>query len=272
LSLVALAPEPAPAQGLFGSLFGLRGRPVERYYAPYHSYAPTGDPWAEILRSREREAADPRLRAEGPRQVYCVRLCDGSYFPLPRSVGVAVYSPAKTCSALCPAAETKIFAGRGIGPSVAPDGTRYAKLENAFAYRERVIDGCTCNGTEPGGLARIDAESDPTLKPGDVVVTQSGPEVFKGGKPPHRADNFTPAEDYKKLPKGLREQLSEMRVAPTGGLLAAQPASPPPAANPPPRDLPAAQPWRELALARAQRDLAARQNLFSGLASQFTTR
>jgi hypothetical protein len=229
------------------------------------------------MRSREpREPMDPRLRPEGPRQVYCVRLCDGRYFPLPRSVGTALYSPADTCSALCPAAETKIFAGAGIGPAVAPDGTRYAKLENAFAYRERVVDGCTCNGKDPGGLARVEPGADPTLKPGDVLVRGTGPVVFTGGKPPHRAGNFAPPEDYTKLPKGLREQLSEIRVAPKRAEEppeGAPPAAPPPGANlAPHRHIAAGEPWRELAMNQAWRELAARQSIFSGLASQFWTR
>ena len=274
LSLIALAPEPAPAQsGFFGSFFrSLRGQPVERYSEPYNSYAPSGDPWEELLRSREPAPANPRLRAEGPRQIYCVRLCDGRYFPLPRSVGTALYSPAKTCTALCPATETKIFSGLGIGPAVATDGTRYAKLENAFVYRERAVDGCTCNGKDPGGIARIDPESDPTLKPGDIVVTQSGPEVFKGGKPPHRAGDFTPAEDDEKLPKTLRQQLSELRVAPPRADAPAESAPPPSANLAPQRDVAADQAWRDLAMSQAWRELAARQNIFSGLASQFWTR
>jgi hypothetical protein len=277
LSPIVLLADAIPAQaGPFEAIFrAFRGRPVERYSEPYNSYAPSGDPWGELLNSRERrEPADPRLRAEGPRQIYCVRLCDGRYFPLPRSVGTAIYSPDKTCNALCPAAETKIFSGPGIGPSIAADGTRYAKLENAFVYRERVVDGCTCNGKDPGGLARVEPESDPTLKPGDIVVTETRPTVFKGGKPPHQAGDFTPALDDRKLPKNLREQLSEIRVAPAPSPADATSAvAPPPGANlAPQRNIAAGEPWRDLAMSQAWRELAARQNIFSGLASQFWTR
>ena len=49
--------------------------------------------------------------------------------------------------------------------------TRYADLDNAFVYRQKLIPDCTCNGKDAFGLAKIDVASDPTLKPGDIVAT-----------------------------------------------------------------------------------------------------
>ena len=51
------------------------------------------------------------------------------------------------------------------------NGARYANLENAFVYREKIVPNCTCNGKDAFGLAKIDVASDPTLKPGDIVAT-----------------------------------------------------------------------------------------------------
>ena len=51
------------------------------------------------------------------------------------------------------------------------NGARYADLDNAFVYRERILDNCTCNGRNSFGLAPIDAASDPTLRPGDIVAS-----------------------------------------------------------------------------------------------------
>jgi hypothetical protein len=61
----------------------------------------------------------------------------------------------------------------------------------------------------------MDVEEDPTLRAGDIVVTAEGPKVFKGGRnAPHKTSDFVPAEDYRGLPKSVRQQVSEMRVAP----------------------------------------------------------
>ena len=75
------------------------------------------------------------------------------------------------CNAFCPAAKTQVFNGSAIDHASSSNGARYANLENAFVYREKIIPNCTCNGKDSFGLARIDVAADPTLKPGDVVAT-----------------------------------------------------------------------------------------------------
>ena len=57
-------------------------------------------------------------REEGPRSAYCVRTCDGHYFPV-RAQGDM--NAAEMCQAFCPSAQTKIFSGGGIDYAVAPD-------------------------------------------------------------------------------------------------------------------------------------------------------
>ena len=59
-------------------------------------------------------------------------------------------------------------------PRGRPDGSRYADLDNAFVYRKKLVAGCTCNGRDPFGLARVDVNTDPTLRPGDIVATKTG--------------------------------------------------------------------------------------------------
>ena len=54
------------------------------------------------------------------------------------------------------------------------DGKRYADMPNAFAYRDKVVSNCSCNGKTPFGLANLDVKSDPTLRPGDIVATYDG--------------------------------------------------------------------------------------------------
>jgi hypothetical protein len=159
-------------------------------------------------------AAETMGSGGGP-VAYCVRLCDGHYFPMPTNAGAPRSSPDKICNALCPASATKIYTGSGIDQASAADGTPYSKLQNAFVYRERMVSDCTCNGKETGGTATMDIHSDPTLRAGDIVATKDGLMVFTGSKEaPHQTSDFIPAEDYKGLPAGVRRTLAELRVTP----------------------------------------------------------
>src|SRR5436853_198300 len=65
-------------------------------------------------------------------------------------------------------------ASAGLFDFLFGDGSRYEDLENAFVYRERTVDNCTCNGRTPYGLATLDARNDPTLRPGDLIATNEG--------------------------------------------------------------------------------------------------
>ena len=61
-------------------------------------------------------------------------------------------------------------AARSTSP-MRPTGSGYRDLDNAFVYRQKVVEGCSCNGKASFGLARIHVAADPTLRPGDVVAT-----------------------------------------------------------------------------------------------------
>src|SRR5262245_39223851 len=78
-----------------------------------------------------------------------------------------------TCSSLCPASPTKIYHGNSINRAVAPDGKRYSELATALVYREKIIPGCTCNGRDAFGLVTPPVADDPTLRPGDIVATNT---------------------------------------------------------------------------------------------------
>ena len=93
---------------------------------------------------------------------------------------------------------------------MAQNGTRYADLDNAFAYRDKVVDNCSCNGKDGLGLARADGVSDPTLRPGDIVATEDGLATYNnGGKSKTAA--FTP---IKSSSGEWARRLSEVKVAP----------------------------------------------------------
>jgi hypothetical protein len=169
LGLVLVEPRVASAQGLFDFLF----KPPA---ANNRSSAP--NPFFGLGAPSESPAASaPRLSGTGRYASYCVRLCDGRYFPIQRT---AAASSGELCNSLCPASKTKIFSGSDISYATAGDGTRYSSLENAFVYREKVVDGCTCNGKDAFGLAKIEIADDPTLRKGDMIATEDGLEKFNG--------------------------------------------------------------------------------------------
>jgi hypothetical protein len=212
----AALPAPAAhAQSFFQALFGsLTGGHSGRAYAPFSR----DDRFpVEPGAGNERPAAE--ARGSG---TLCVRLCDGRHFPIPRSANGVALNSAKVCSSLCPHAKTEVFHGSKPDHAVAGDGTRYADLDNAFAYRDRIVPDCSCTGNGPGGLAQIDVESDPTLRAGDVVATAGGLTVFKGANTfPYKTADFTPIDDYARVNAAVRRKLADVKVDPT-----ATPATP----------------------------------------------
>jgi hypothetical protein len=171
---------PASAQGLFDFLFS---KPRPRLPPPAFSYADPLDPQT----GGGVERISPNIG--GPQVAFCVRLCDGRYFPIQRNANA---TPAQICQAVCPASKTKIFSGSVIDHAVAPDGNRYADLNNAYVYRNQLIANCTCNGKDSFGLAPLDVNSDPTLRPGDMVATNDGVVAFRGRN--SREAQFTPVD------------------------------------------------------------------------------
>ena len=115
---------------------------------------------------------------------FCVRTCDGRYFPIQRHAGS---TPAEICHSFCPAAKTVVFTGSKIDNAVAQNGARYADLDTAFAYRNGLVANCTCNGKDGLGLARLETANDPTLRAGDIVATNEGLATYNG-----KTAEFTP--------------------------------------------------------------------------------
>src|SRR6266404_7679900 len=152
----------------------------------------------------------PRLApASGP--AFCVRSCDGKYFPLARGNA----SPVQICQAFCPASPTKVFFGSSIDGAYASTGERYAESENAFAYRKALRADCTCNGRDPAGLAPVDLTLDTSLHPGDVIATTGGLVAYSGGRAGSgQSAEFTPVASYPGLTAETRARLSEIKVAP----------------------------------------------------------
>lgn len=193
----------AQAGGFFDALFGgfAAPHPVARAYA---------DPSADV-RNERTEASAPAASVSG-RRTFCVRLCDGRFFPLMAANNA---TPVETCNAMCPASKTRVFhGGTEIGAATDANGARYSSLEQAFLYRKTIVPGCTCNGKDAFGLAPVDVMADPTLRKGDIVATSDGLKAFEGGRSDaHKTVDFTPAQNSTRVTGSVRDRLSTMRVS-----------------------------------------------------------
>jgi hypothetical protein len=182
--ILSLLPAPsASAQGLFEMLFGGFRRPVPP--TPLLAATPFADPLALLGNEGPRHSRDD---SGGGGMAFCVRTCDGRFFPLQRNASA---SAAEVCKSFCPSARTIVFHGSKIDYAVASSGVRYSDLANAFVYRKRVVDNCTCNGKDAFGLAQLNVASDPTLRQGDIVATNDGLATYNGGRN-SRSAAFTP--------------------------------------------------------------------------------
>src|SRR5260370_8927761 len=198
---VALCDSPfasaAQAEDFLSALFGAFGG--GRSHAPSIplAFAGEGNPFAAPNEARSRAGYS------GGGQAYCVRTCDGRYFPLSASDN---QSRAASCDSFCPASETKVVYGSNIDNAATENGTPYSELPNAFPYRNELVPGCTCNDKDQIGLAPVKIENDPTLRKGDIVAGADGLMVAGRGADKRGASlNFSPAAErlrarYQRVP------------------------------------------------------------------------
>lgn len=180
LAVALMSPFDTLAQGdLFDFLFG----------PDTPSAFPSGGSW-RVTHPRPRPRA-PRasIRHEKPAPVhaetdsmsgggYCVRACDGYYFPLIKS---ALISGQQSCEFACPSARVQLYEGESIEEARNAKGERYAALPTAFSFRERLTAGCSCiDPAASSDYFRRLSRRDPTLQAGDVVVGEKGALVYSG--------------------------------------------------------------------------------------------
>jgi uncharacterized protein DUF2865 len=198
LFVVAIAPV-AHAQDFFSNFFGLFGahRPTPMARLPY-----AGEENTSAI--PENSAPHPRYSYGGGSQAYCVRSCDGRYFPIS---GANNQSRAASCNGFCPASETKVVYGSNIDNAVTEGGKPYSELPNAFRYREELVPGCSCNGKDPIGLAAVKLEDDPTLRRGDIIAGADGLMVVGRG-----ADRRGASLDLSPAPNSIRSHYRRVPV------------------------------------------------------------
>lgn len=202
LILFGAAPA-AQAQDFFSNLFGGfggGGRQQQRVIPMPFASEYSGD------EQRAPRSYAPRVSSGGG-QAFCVRTCDGRYFPISSSDN---QSKAATCNSFCPASETKVYSGSTIDNASTDNGKQYTSLPNAFKFRNELVAGCTCNGKDQLGLAAVKIENDPTLKRGDIVAGEQGLMVNRGADRRGASLNMTPASQsvrakYERLPVVARE-------------------------------------------------------------------
>jgi hypothetical protein len=101
----------------------------------------------------------------------CVRLCDGSFFPLNGANA--------SCESECPGAPTQVYhlasGSDQIDGATASNGQRYQDLPIAFRYRTTVDKTCICRGNESATALLQDR----TLRNGDLVITSAGVRVLR---------------------------------------------------------------------------------------------
>ena len=210
-------PDAAFAEGLFDFLFGGIKQQMRQAAPQASSFA---DPFGA---QQGAPASQPRVAGSGP--AFCVRSCDGKYFPV-HARGSA--TAAQLCQAFCPASATKVYFGSNIDYATSANGERYAGSENAFAYRKALRADCTCNGKDPGGLTQIDISLDGSLRAGDVLATASGLVAYSGIRVGNdQTAEFTPISSYPGLTAEVRARLGEIKVAPVNAeVIADAPSSP----------------------------------------------
>jgi hypothetical protein len=190
---------PAQAGDFFSNLFGGFSRPPMPRAPTMIPFGDDGPPPAE---------ARPRVaRGGGGGQAWCVRTCDGRYFPI---TGADAQSKAASCNSFCPASATELVYGNDIDHAATSAGKSYSELPNAFKYRNEMVAGCTCNGKDPAGLASVSIDKDPTLRKGDIVAGADGLMIANPGTGKRAELNFTPVPDsvrarFRRAPVVARE-------------------------------------------------------------------
>jgi len=152
----------------------------------------------------EGQVSRPRASYGGGSQAFCVRTCDGRFFPISATGN---QTRAASCNSFCPAAETKVVYGSSIDGAVTETGKPYSELPNAFRYREELVAGCTCNAKDSVGLATVRVEDDPTLRRGDIVAGPNGLMVAARG-----ADRRGASLDLSPAPESIRSHYRRVPV------------------------------------------------------------
>jgi len=229
-------PESLANGGVFEELFGSPHR--QRVVEPLH-YAPREHGWRIGRRRHGRHYArhvgyarharrhfpvgahqlatahpGPAQTIALGRRSVCVRTCDGYFFPVAAlNHNSEISSHQASCDALCPEAETKLFvmpAGSGNidEAAAARGGELYSQLVARIKASDTKAASCGCHSASGNPINSSAVLNDPTLRPGDTVVTAKGVRVFKGGAYPFKSSDFMSLAETHDLPIEKRGALA----------------------------------------------------------------
>lgn len=231
----------AAAQGLLEELFGGGAPSGYGYGYPPRFRSSQARPARHSPRSARpasiRRAAPPRARRAPPEaeersvaaepaggsglQSYCVRDCDGYFFPVGNYSGASDTAAHQgACGKLCPGARTTLYILRAGSDKIddavaARGGGAYSRLSASLRRRdENAKDkSCSCHSDiEESPSAAI--YNDPTLRRGDAVMTAQGVEVFHGGgRYPYTRNDFRPLSQTRDVPNSMRRKLAALERA-----------------------------------------------------------
>ncbi len=169
LGATPIALTPASAQDLFDFLFGSeQAAPAAR-----ETKRPSGDVRFGSARPKSDGGSG---RGSSHAGGYCVRTCDGYFFPLIKSSRA---TRQQSCNFACPSATVEIFDGSSIESSRSARGQTYKALMDSIASHPAASGRCSCNDpSTSAAYSRAAARTDPTLQTGDFVIEDEGPLVF----------------------------------------------------------------------------------------------
>lgn len=147
------------------------------------------------------------------RRTVCVRMCDGYHFPV-GSLRNDAELPAhqRVCQSMCPGAPVKLFTvanGKAsVADAVAADGQIYSALPMAWAHERASDPTCQCHiDAERSGMSVF---NDPTLRRGDVVVTETNAKVFDGATRKQTDPQFVDFRQSRALSAADRKRLEAL--------------------------------------------------------------
>lgn len=147
LMLLVPASDPANAQGFLDFLFGPDSPPPSRPSSGYARSEPAPFLFDGLLKPSQYDTPIPRAGATTYR-TFCVRMCDGFYFPISSAASEAGFArDSEKCAASC--AGARLFYTPNAGSSDVDgmldlSGRAYASYPTAFRYRKKLVEGCQC--------------------------------------------------------------------------------------------------------------------------------
>jgi hypothetical protein len=174
-----LGSETKQKTGFFGTLFGSRRVERLREDGTRVQSASTnpdektrGGPVTKAAVSGGVEGVHGIFRGGGMK-TWCVRLCDGFYFPVSYSTNSGAYQrDLAICQGRCPGADVSLYSHPSyLDPEdmvSTVSGERYTKLPTAFAYRTTVSSNCSCELAAPK-IKTAEASGDEAADTADVA-------------------------------------------------------------------------------------------------------